>query len=168
MLTPGMQFPLRRKQRGSLTAILIYGGIIAVGVAGIGFVVYSYNKAIAEVETLRTQNASLQSNLQDQLAENDRLAKDNKRINTILVARQEARVTQQDIERVINGALQKTFANDQKAKDWASVLIPESIITSLRSTDNNPQPDNNKKAIPARTAIVNTKGTILDRARIDN
>lgn len=109
----------------------IRGLIVLAVVAGAVFAVRSYNGAIEEGARLRSDLATSQRALQDQLTENAQIRLEKARVDKLLAARQAARNAADNIERAINDKLAEIYRKPE-VRAWGDTPVPAELLARLR------------------------------------
>lgn len=110
-----------------ISRLEIYGVVLAI-VAAIGAgVVWTYNRAIAQAERLKSENAELMQSVKDQATENAGLRVRQAQLDAAMAKREGARQAAADVERKVSDAIGKAVASDATARDWWNERTPDSV-----------------------------------------
>lgn len=144
-----------RSQRGiSGTEILIIVVVVAM-LAGAGAaVVHTYNRAIAENETLKTKNEELTEAHQDQLVENAGLVARQELLDEQTARRKGTDQRIDAFERKFNDTLGKLYAQSPEARKWRDTPIPDDVRRGLRNrATGGASGDQDNKGAPAAPVV---------------
>ena len=133
------------QQRGS---IILYGVIALFAVTLAGGAVYTYTHAIERAEKAEADRDVWKQSAEARAEKIETLKTEIVKKDKLLAARQAARNTAEELERRINDALNKAAATDPKAREWAVVPVPSSIVDGLRVDAGPPRTGGKDGAVP--------------------
>jgi prepilin-type N-terminal cleavage/methylation domain-containing protein len=157
-----------KTQRGvTLVEIAIVLVILAVLAGGAAAVVTTYNRTLAENEQLKTKNETLTEAHQDQLVENAGLIARQELLDKQLAARQATDQRLAALERKLNDALGKLYAQSPEARKWAASPIPDDVRRIVRARANGGTGSDQDQAGAAAAPVVKPDaGTAVPRSDV--
>lgn len=124
-----------RSQRGIISGIEIL--VILVVLAAVGgaatAIVHTYNRTLTENEQLKTKNAELAEAHQDQLVENAGLLARQELLDQQTAASKALNDRLVVLERKVNDALGKLYAQSPEARKWAATGMPDDVRGVVRN-----------------------------------